>query len=715
MSVRIPTTVVAIDFGTAATGYCIAQAPPVGSPITSARVFPFKPGDRSSAATEKNLTAVLLENNESLRVLAFGREARRRFFDLEEDQQKGVLYLEQFKMVMAPSRRGKVPLSQRSVHALGADIAIPLVVAIGKVLEAVAKEAIDRLRSLSVNPSEVGWVITVPAIWDDQAKSITREAAVLAGINGNEGSPPLLLCLEPEGAIVASMVDASAEIQSGMAIGSGVMILDCGGGTVDVTVSEVVGVEPYSLKEVLPASGDAWGGTIVDSKARKFFNDLLCPAGTELTESKMDPSSLNQIMDSWESAKASWDPEDPSRAIVKVDGLASVCSALGGPEVVVEKVNAFNTLNNFTGQDAVVYKPRSFALWLPSQLVKSFFDSCVNSITEHVLKLFVEADNLGNSIQYVFLVGGFAESVYLQRAVRSTLSIHDDNGNVIQEIAKLVVPNKPVQVVNRGSALWGLYPTHFITSRISKSTYAVELIEPYDPVLHDPLPSQSYLMTNGAGVFCKHVLVPLVQRGDIVSLDGAVKQEALPISVNQRNITFSLYRLNCRLPPMNHYVKRALVIEQGLIDPPVSSRMIVNKPTPYVGGGGGGGGGAGARSGFLGSISSSFNSIGVGTPARKKKKKTTSSSSSQVLLAPGANNDQSEEYGDLSFEYPDILPVIRSNDIIASISVEVEPPLPGQPLLPSTVSLFFGKTELLAVGRSSSGKETKVKLSFQSQ
>ena len=58
-----PTTVVAIDFGTAATGYAIAQMPPPGHPITSARVHPFKPGDRASSATEKNLTAVLLDTN----------------------------------------------------------------------------------------------------------------------------------------------------------------------------------------------------------------------------------------------------------------------------------------------------------------------------------------------------------------------------------------------------------------------------------------------------------------------------------------------------------------------------------------------------------------------------------------------------------------------------------------------------------------------------
>ena len=93
-----PTTVVAIDFGTAATGYAIAQAPPPGQPLTAARVYPFKPGDRGASATEKNLTAVLVEAAPPRRVLAFGREARRRFFDMEPEEARSVVFLEQFKM-----------------------------------------------------------------------------------------------------------------------------------------------------------------------------------------------------------------------------------------------------------------------------------------------------------------------------------------------------------------------------------------------------------------------------------------------------------------------------------------------------------------------------------------------------------------------------------------------------------------------------------------
>lgn len=79
----------AVDFGTAATGYCIAQAG-VGrnAAPTAARVYPFKPGDRSSSATEKNLTSILLENTVALKAVSVGTNARRRFFELDHEEMK---------------------------------------------------------------------------------------------------------------------------------------------------------------------------------------------------------------------------------------------------------------------------------------------------------------------------------------------------------------------------------------------------------------------------------------------------------------------------------------------------------------------------------------------------------------------------------------------------------------------------------------------------
>jgi len=73
-------------------------------------------------------------------------------------------------MLMSPTRRGTTPLTSVAVHGLGADKAIPLLTAVAKMLGYVREEAEDRVRSLGVDPNSIGWVLTVPAIWDDEAK-----------------------------------------------------------------------------------------------------------------------------------------------------------------------------------------------------------------------------------------------------------------------------------------------------------------------------------------------------------------------------------------------------------------------------------------------------------------------------------------------------------------------------------------------------------------
>ena len=50
--------------------------------------------------------------------------------------------------------------------------------------------------------SEVRWVITVPAIWRQQAKQFMREAAYQAGIGCTESPEQVLIALEPEAASV---------------------------------------------------------------------------------------------------------------------------------------------------------------------------------------------------------------------------------------------------------------------------------------------------------------------------------------------------------------------------------------------------------------------------------------------------------------------------------------------------------------------------------
>lgn len=542
---------IAIDWGTAACGYALATPSPTSTSPVNARILPFKPGDRASQATEKNLTAILLDAG-TLNIVAFGREARRRFFDMDQAEQKNYAFIQQCKMALSG---GTAPLHDRTVHAEGADIAVPLLTAIAKMLEFIRLEAIDRVRSIGLDVNSIAWVLTVPAIWTDEGKYFMRQAAFQAGLISELESDRLALALEPEGAVISSAMDAPPEVRAQLKVGQRVMVLDCGGGTVDCTVSEIQSNDPPRLKEILAPTGGSWGGSYVDAEFRKFVNDVILstspsaavaaaastvstasdpetasPGGESASETTGTPSTSTtrhadatataSAMDAWESAKCGWDPTDPAHDKVIVSGLASVCEHVGGADELSARVAAYNASRGLEGSAGVVYRPRSFSLVLPPAVVKGFFDACVEPICGHLQGLLVAAAEKRKPVAFVFLVGGFAESVYLQRSVREALLT--DEGTLA---AALIVPAKPVQCVNRGAAVWGLYPSSFITSRVAKMTIAVSLCERYNPALHNPLPHPSYLITNSTGQWVDNVLVPLIQLNEDIPVDHVSGQE----------------------------------------------------------------------------------------------------------------------------------------------------------------------------------------------
>jgi len=111
-----------------------------------------------------------------------------------------------------------------------------------------------------------------------------RKAAVEAGIIENTNSPNLLLCLEPEGASIQCREDAEWSVKQQMKKGSVVMVLDCGGGTVDITVHKLLcdPDEKFLCKELLPSSGGCeWGSKYVDLYFEEFLKDFF---GNELFE-----------------------------------------------------------------------------------------------------------------------------------------------------------------------------------------------------------------------------------------------------------------------------------------------------------------------------------------------------------------------------------------------------------------------------------------------
>ena len=93
-----------------------------------------------------------------------------------------------------------------------------------------------------------------------------RRAAFDAGLISEESSDRLELVLEPEAACIACEAENPA-----LDNGDTLMVLDCGGGTVDITMHRVAQKMPdLILDELRSPSGGPWGSTFIDAEFETF-------------------------------------------------------------------------------------------------------------------------------------------------------------------------------------------------------------------------------------------------------------------------------------------------------------------------------------------------------------------------------------------------------------------------------------------------------------
>jgi len=115
------------------------------------------------------------------------------------------------------------------------------------------------------------WIITIPAIWTDEARQFMSEAARKAGLTKTR------LVLEPEAAALYVIgktleFDIKSRTTAQLQVRKKYIVADLGGGTVDMCVHEIL--EGDQLRELYHATGAYTGGTKVNKKFPKFFKKL---------------------------------------------------------------------------------------------------------------------------------------------------------------------------------------------------------------------------------------------------------------------------------------------------------------------------------------------------------------------------------------------------------------------------------------------------------
>ncbi|KAK2840493.1 hypothetical protein Q5P01_014233 [Channa striata] len=501
--------IIAIDFGTSYSGYAYSLTQSDKDIIPHVKRW----GQEHCLQTPKTPTCVLF--NEQEEFLKFGYEAKMTYTTMRGPEAQKHLFFEGFKMALYGTKLNRnvmiTAANGKSMKALKVFTA------------ALSYMKEDALRTISKNTagkmfvsSDFTWVLTVPAIWDPSAKQFMREAATQAGIVTEGSEDKLVIALEPEAASLwCKKLSANGfitEEHGGEALdqsaGTQYIVVDCGGGTIDVTVHEVL--DGGAVKELLKASGNDLGGQTVDRKFHQFLREIFSD-GVWVEYERLHPSEVQRMMYDFTVLKQT-DEDVQISCTLNLGRLAS-------KRKDIEKF--FKTVEGASWDDGWIKISRG--------KLRSFFDDSLTGITNSLREILRKEVN----IQLILLVGGYADSQILHQ------HIIDEFGHQ----CKVLCPIQAQEAIMKGAVMFGRNPA-VVKTRKSAFTYGLSVSERFDESRHKTFKKYS----NKDGDWCADVFMKLVEIDEDVGWDETRKHILYPDKNNQTVMKMSFYRTERKAP-----------------------------------------------------------------------------------------------------------------------------------------------------------------------
>ncbi|XP_060578820.1 heat shock 70 kDa protein 12A-like isoform X2 [Ruditapes philippinarum] len=479
----------AIDIGTTYSGWAFSFLHDFQSDPTKASVKQWHSGS-GTLVTEKAPTCLLIKSDGKT-LEAFGYDAENQYRELADNEMhEEYYYFRRFKMALNKKLGEKLDRGMTIEDEMGKSmIALNVfVMAIEYLVGDMRKSVKDKLTS-AFKKDDVHWVLTVPAIWTDAAKQFMREAAVQAGLLTNK----LTIALEPEAAsIFCRHLSVDTAISGGnlsiakMPVGTRYMVLDAGGGTVDITVHEVV--SENSVKEIKSASGGGWGGILVDKAYENLLIDL---AGPEVYDT-FKRTETEDWLDLWrdfEVKKRAVAPDKDARVNMRfpLSFSKTFKRITKGKLLDAIEASVYASDIEFSGDK----------IKISASLFKSLFEHSIRKTINHVRSLL--RDENVRKVNIILMVGGYSESPMLQHAIKEAFTGQD-----------IVIPIGASSTILRGALVYGHSPVS-IRERVLKYTYGVESTEPFIEGTDPEHLKVIYATGVRCRVFSKHV-----EKGQVV-------------------------------------------------------------------------------------------------------------------------------------------------------------------------------------------------------
>lgn len=309
--------------------------------------------------------------------------------------------------------------------------------------------------------------------------------------------------------MLASGAPVSAEFKPGTCY----IVVDCGGGTVDLTVHEME--EGGSLRELYKASGGAWGAMGVD---REFEQLLVKIFGVDFVVSfkHMKPAGWVDLMIAFEAKKRTASPTKSNPLNISL------------PYAFIEhylklKGHTVETAIKRFGHKDIKWSSQGMLRLTPAAMY-ALFEPVMNDITRHIADLLKKPEL--DTVKFMFLVGGFAESPLLQNEIRRQFATQ----------LRVIIPQDVGLSILKGAVMFGLDPT-VVRVRRSALTYGVGVLNKFIPGKHPP---EKRIKKDGEE-WCTDVFDTFVIADQSIALGEKVTRSYTPAKSYQTSTVIGIY------------------------------------------------------------------------------------------------------------------------------------------------------------------------------
>jgi molecular chaperone DnaK (HSP70) len=205
------------------------------------------------------------------------------------------------------------------------------------------------------------------------------------------------------------------------------MIVDCGGGTVDLTTRKLINKD--QLGEITERTGDFCGSTFIDAEFIKYLRKILGDEPMDLLKYNNYGQMQYLIQQFCKNGKIPF-TGDNTDFLYELD-IRDTVPILEQQYIIDDDVR--KTLDD-----------DEWVIEIDFETMKSIFEPVVQKILD-LIKL--QLDNAQETCSAMFLVGGFSESKYLQKRIKQEFS---------HRVNSISVPTQPVAAISRGAAIYGL-------------------------------------------------------------------------------------------------------------------------------------------------------------------------------------------------------------------------------------------------------------------